>query len=158
MQPYRLLQGGNSLPINPFILPNYEEQTINISAREKAESFASINAKLGVVQKGALTEAIRAAYAKRAELDTPYPDFHDVLEIASSMYEEQNRKDDSLIEVLRDLADFELFWKHGDDVSPIDRLSNRTLLIDLHAMPVLKELVVYLVIERLYRRNGNIAG
>ena len=37
------------------------------------------------------------------------------------------------------------------DVAPIDRLSNRTLLIDVHAMPVLKELVAYLVIERLYK-------
>jgi len=36
-------------------------------------------------------------------------------------------------------------------VAPIDRLSNRTLLIDVHAMPVLKELVAYLVIERLYK-------
>jgi|GEM_PF-6221340 len=27
------------------------------------------------------------------------------------MYEEQNKRDDSLIEVLRDLADFDLFWK-----------------------------------------------
>ena len=52
MQPFRLLQGGQSLPINPFILPAYDEQTINVSAREKAESFASINSKLGVVQKG----------------------------------------------------------------------------------------------------------
>ena len=30
-----------------------------------------------------------------------------------------------------------------------DRLSNRTILIDVHAMPVLKELVVYSVIERI---------
>ena len=52
VQPFRLLQGGQSLPINPFILPSYDEQTINVSAREKAESFASINSKLGVVQKG----------------------------------------------------------------------------------------------------------
>lgn len=66
VQPFRLLQGGQSLPINPFILPSYDEQTINVSAREKAESFASISSKLGVVQKGALTEAVRAAYAKRA--------------------------------------------------------------------------------------------
>ena len=151
VQPYQLLQGSQSLPINPFILPDYEEQTVYISAREKSESFASINAKLGVVQKGALTEAIRAAYTKRAESAAPYPDFHDVLEIASAIYEEQNRKDDSLIEVLRDLADFDLFWKHGDEVPPIDRLTNRTLLIDVHLMPVLKELVVYLVIERLYK-------
>ncbi len=45
VQPYRLLQAGQNLPINPFVLPSYDEQTINISAREKAESFASINSK-----------------------------------------------------------------------------------------------------------------
>ncbi len=67
------------------------------------------------------------------------------------MYEEEEKKDDSLIEVLRDLAVFELFWKHGDEVAPIDKISNRTMLIDVHAMPVLKELVAYLVIERLYK-------
>jgi DNA sulfur modification protein DndE len=149
--PFRLLQGGESLPINPFVLPAYDEQTVNVSAREKAESFASINSKLGVVQKGALTEAIRAAYAQRAESAAPYPDFHDVYRMVAAMYEEDNKKDDSLIEVLRDLSDFDLFWRHGSDVAPIDRLSNRTLLIDVHAMPVLKELVAYLVIERLYK-------
>jgi DNA sulfur modification protein DndE len=88
-------------------LPAYDEQTINVSAREKAESFASINSKLGVVQKGALTEAIRASYAKRASSPTPYPDFPDVLEAANAAYEEDGKKDDSLIEVLRDLSDFD---------------------------------------------------
>jgi DNA sulfur modification protein DndE len=109
VQPCRLLQTGQSLPINPFVLPSYDDQNINISAREKAESFASINAKLGVVQKGALTEAIRAGYAKRAGSSTPYPDFQDILEIAVAAYEEDGKKDDSLIEVLRDLSDFDLF-------------------------------------------------
>ena len=151
VHPFRLLQGGESLPINPFVLPAYDEQTVNVSAREKAESFASINSKLGVVQKGALTEAIRAAYAQRAESAAPYPDFHDVYRIVAAIYEEDNKRDDSLIEVLRDLSDFDLFWRHGSDVAPIDRLSNRTLLIDVHAMPVLKELVAYLVIERIYK-------
>jgi DNA sulfur modification protein DndE len=151
VQPYKLLQGGQSLPINPFVLPAYDEQSVNVSAREKAESFASINSKLGVVQKGALTEAIRTGYAKRSGTDTQYPDFQDIMEIAALMYEEENKKDDSLIEVLRDLSDFDLFWKHGDEVPPMDRISNRTLLIDLHVMPVLKELVAYLVIERLYK-------
>jgi len=151
VHPFRLLQGGESLPINPFVLPAYDEQTVNVSAREKAESFASINSKLGVVQKGALTEAIRAAYAQRADSAAPYPDFHDVYRMVAAMYEADNKKDDSLIEVLRDLSDFDLFWRHGSDVAPIERLSNRTLLIDVHAMPVLKELVAYLVIERLYK-------
>jgi DNA sulfur modification protein DndE len=150
-QPYRLLQAGQSLPINPFVLPSYDDQSINISAREKAESFASINSKLGVVQKGALTEAIRAGYAKRSGSSAPYPDFQDILEIAVSSYDDNSKKDDSLIEVLRDLSDFDLFWKHGNESAPIEKVSNRTLLIDVHAMPVLKELVAYLVIERLYK-------
>ena len=155
VQAYRLLQGNQTLPINPFVLPSYDEQSINISAREKAESFASINSKLGVVQKGALTEAIRAAYAKRAATDLPYPDFRDVLDIVYEMYEEEGKRDDSLVEVLRDLADFELFWSHGSDVTPIEKVSNRTLLIDVHAMPVLKELVGYLIIERLYKEMAS---
>jgi DNA sulfur modification protein DndE len=149
--PYRLLQGGQHLPINPFILTSYDDQAINLSCREKAESFASISTKFGVVQKGALTEAMRAAYAKRAGTATPYPDFHDVLAAAMAAYEEDNKKDDSVIEVLRDLATFDLFWRHGSEMPPLDRLSNRTMLIDVHAMPVLKELVAYLVIERLYK-------
>lgn len=156
VQPYRLLQGNQTLPINPFVLSSYDEQTINVSAREKAESFASINSKLGVVQRGALTETIRVAYAKRADSEMPFPDFRDVLEIAVEMYEEDNKKDDSLIEVLRDLADFDLFWSHGSEVPPIQKLSNRTLLVDVHAMPVLKELIGYLVIERLYKEMASL--
>ena len=49
------------------------------------------------------------------------------------------------------MADFDLFWRHGDESSPLERLASRTMLIDVHAMPVLKELVAYLVIERLYK-------
>lgn len=156
VQPFRLLQGGQGLPINPFILPAYDEQTINVSAREKAESFASINSKLGVVQKGALADAIRAAYAKRAGSATPFPDFPDILEAAVVAYEEDGKRDDSLIEVLRDLSDFELFWRHGSEGAPMDRVSNRTMLIDVHVMPVLKELVAYLVIERLYKEMATL--
>jgi DNA sulfur modification protein DndE len=54
VQPFRLLQGGQNLPINPFILHAYDEQTINVSAREKAESFASINSKLGPCAEGCI--------------------------------------------------------------------------------------------------------
>ena len=38
----------------------------------------------------------------------------------------------------------------------MDRVSNRTILIDVHAMPVLKELVAYLVIERLYKEMATL--
>jgi DNA sulfur modification protein DndE len=156
VQPFRLLQGAQGLPINPFILHSYDEQTINVSAREKAESFSSINSKLGVVQKGALTEAIRGAYAKRAGGSSPFPDFQDVFAIATAAYEAEGKRDDSLIEVLRDLSDFDLFWRHGSETAPMERVSNRTMLIDVHAMPVLKELVAYLVIERLYKEMATL--
>jgi DNA sulfur modification protein DndE len=148
---YRLLQNNEMLPINPFVLSTYDNQSILLSAREKAESFASINSKFGVIQKGALTEAIVAAYVKRASSKEPYPDFQDVLEIATISYDDEGKRDDSLIEVLRDLANFKLFWSHGLNVKPIDKLFNRTMIIDVHSMPVLKELVAYLVIERLYK-------
>ena len=150
-QTFSLLNGNQNLPINPFVLPAYDDTTITVSAREKAESFASISSKLGVVQKGALAEAIRAAYAKRAGSPRPYPDFQDVFDIVQADYADDGKNDDSLVEVLRDLATFNLFWKHGSDGDPLERLANRTLIIDLHKMPVLKELVAYLVIERLYK-------
>lgn len=153
---YKLLQSDENLPVNPFVLPSYTEQSIQVSAREKAESFASINSKLGVVQKGALTDAIVAAYAKRQGSENPFPDFQDVLEIALLNYEEEGKRDDSLIEVLRDLANFNLFWAHGNSVKPFEKISNRTMIIDVHSMPVLKELVGYLVIERLYKEMASL--
>lgn len=56
----------------------------------------------------------------------------------------------------RDEQRGDLFWRHGSETPPIDRLSNRNILIDVHAMPVLKELVVYLVIERLYQEMATL--
>lgn len=150
-QTFSLLSGNQNLPINPFVLPAYDDTTITVSAREKAESFASISSKLGIVQKGTLAEAIRAAYRKRANSTKPYPDFQDVFDIVQADYQGQGKNDDSLVEVLRDLATFNLFWKHGNENDPLERLSNRTMVVDLHKMPVLKELVAYLVIERLYK-------
>lgn len=148
---YKLLQNNETLPVSPFILPAYSEQDIQLSAREKAESFSSINSKFGPVQKGALTAAIVAGYAARANSEKPYPDFNDVLQIALASYEEEGKNDDTLIEVLRDLANFNLFWSHNSSVPPMDKISNRTMIIDVHKMPVLKELIGYLVIERLYK-------
>ena len=153
---YKLLQNNEYLPISPFILPDYNEQDIQLSAREKAESFASINSKLGVVQKGALTEAIVAGYAMRANSEKPFPDFNDVLELALAAYEEEGKRDDSLIEVLRDLANFNLFWSHGSSLPPMEKISNRSMIIDVHKMPVLKELIGYLVIERLYKEMASL--
>lgn len=139
------------LPINPFVLPAYDSNSILLSAREKSESFASINSKLGVVQKGNLTTAIQAAYAMREQIGEQFPDFEDVYRIAINNYTSANLRDDSLIEILRDLSSFNLFWHHGTNQKLIDKLSHKTFIVNLSKLPVLKELAAYLVIERLYK-------
>lgn len=139
------------LPINPFVLDEYDDSSIMISAREKADSFGSISPHFGVVQKGSLQEAIRRAYEVRSATQPRFPDFREVFAIAKAMYEDENKRDDSLIEILRDLSSFRLFWEHGNEAALIDRISDRTIIVDLHGLPVLKELVAYLVIERLYK-------
>lgn len=141
----------HSLPINPFVLPSYEESSVLISAREKAESFASINTRLGTVQKGNLTDAILTAYKKRETLGDKFPDFEDVYKIALENYEASGSKPDSLIEILRDLSSFNLFWHHGTNQKLIEKLTSKTFIVNLSKLPVLKELATYLVIERLYK-------
>jgi len=132
-------------------LEDYSDSAIMISAEEKAESFASIDARIGPVQKGSLSEAIRTAYNLRKSQDLRYPDFREVFQIVRDRYAEDNKKDDSLIEILRRLADFSLFWEHESDLPLIESLNEKTFLVDLHQLPVLKELVAYLIIERLYK-------
>lgn len=139
------------LPVNPFVLEDYNENAIMISAREKADSFGSISPHFGVVQKGSLQQAIRRAYEVRSATQPRYPDFREVFAMAQTIYEEEGKRDDSLIEILRDLSSFRLFWEHGNEAALIDRISERTVIVDLHRLPVLKELVAYLVIERLYK-------
>ncbi len=146
---YRL--PDQQLPINPFLLDEYSDNAIKISAREKADSFGSISPHFGVVQKGSLQEAIRRAYELRSANQPKFPDFREVFALAQTMYADENKRDDGLIEILRDLSSFHLFWEHGNEAALIERVSERTMVIDLHRLPVLKELVAYLVIERLYK-------
>jgi len=144
------------LPINPFVLSDYSETQVKISAKEKAESFASIHRQFGTVQKGNLTEAIKRAYQMREGYDKRYPDFREVAEIVNEMYVERKQKPDSLVEILKDFSEFGLFWDHNSKERLIDRVSENTFIVDLHQLPVLKELVAYLVIERLYKEMASL--
>lgn len=143
-----------SLPINPFILDDYDEQEINMSAREKAESFSSIDRKFGPVQQQNLTDIIKIAYQSRKNQETRYPNFDEILEIAKNKYEEEGKRMDMLLSKLKDLSEFKLF--SNDDQSIIKSMVNSSFIIDLSKLPVLKELVVYLVIERLYKEMASL--
>lgn len=139
------------LPINPFILDDYSEKAILISAEEKAKSFASIDRQIGTVQRGILREAILLAYEQRSSQALRYPDFLELLHIVVDKYAQDRKKDDSLIEIMRQLTNFHLFWEHVNREPLIERITEQTMIVDIHKLPVLKELVAYLVIERLYK-------
>ena len=139
------------IPVNPFVMSDYSENSILLSAREKTESFASIDKHFGPVQKGHLTEIIKKGYKARSQLNVKYPDFKEICYIAEDDYAEEDKKRDTLMEILKDLAQFHLFWQHGDLDDPIKSIAAKTIVIDLHELPVLKQLVAYLVIERLYK-------
>jgi DNA sulfur modification protein DndE len=142
---------SQQLPINPFVLEDYTSTQVHISAREKAESFASAGSRFGPVQRGALNQAILRAYEQRSQQTRAFPDFRELFEIVQVQYAEAGKKDDTLIEMLRDFASFHLFWEHGSAVPLVEHLTERTFIVDLHELPVLKELVAYLVVERLYK-------
>lgn len=141
----------DQLPINPFVLNKYDDKSIAMSAEEKADSFALIESRFGPVQKGNLSRAIKEAYQKHSSADLPYPDLKEVYTVIQNMYERDDKKPDTLTETMRRLAEFELFWEHSSGLEIIRKLTNRSLVIDLSNLNVLKELVVFLVIEQLYR-------
>ena len=146
--------GKRSLPVNPFILEDYDEQEINMSAREKAESFSSIDRKFGPVQKQNLTDIIKIAYQGRKNEEIKYPNFDEILKIAKNKYEEEGKETDTLLSKLKDLSEFKLF--SNDDQSIIKSMVNSSFIVDLSKLPVLKELVVYLAIERLYKEMASL--
>ena len=141
----------DQLPVNPFVLQDYSDSAVMLSTEEKAESFASIDSHIGPVQKGSLSDSIRRAYEARRNHPLRYPDFREVLAILRDRYSSDGKKDDTLTETLRRLTDFRLFWEHDSDQRLVEKLYERTICVDLHHLPVLKELVAYLVIERLYK-------
>jgi len=139
------------LPINPFILQDYSDNAILLSAREKTESFACIDRKFGQVQTGNLTDFIRKGYENRKQKPEKFPDFREIYAIAEKYYQSNDKTADSLMGKLKDLTDFHLFWEYGDENEPIESIISKTMVIDLSKLPVLKELVAYLVIERVYK-------
>lgn len=147
---------SDPLPINPFVLNDYSEKAIAMSTEEKADTFASIGGGFGPVQKGNLVRAIKKAYQRRQNEELPYPDLKEVYQIVQEIYKEENKKPDTLTERMRRLAEFGLFWEHGSNLEIMRDLTGRTLIIDLSNLNVLKELVVFLVIEQLYREMATL--
>ena len=106
---------------------------------------------LGCGAKGPVIEAIEAAYQVRANEDLPFPDFETVYQQLKTVYEEEDKSDDTLTEVLKEVDRIPSFSQPAESGSLMDNLTEETLVVDLHALPALRELVAFCVIEKLYR-------
>ena len=87
----------------------------------------------------------------RSNDDLPYPDFETVYQQLKMLYEQEGKSDDTLTEVLRKLTAFHLFPTLQESHGLVDSLVDETFVVDLHALPALRELVAFCLIEKLYR-------
>ncbi len=134
------------IPINIFTTPSLSAQDKRFAAERIVHIVRTVEANIGKVQENNLYKAITNAYQQVASDSMPYPDFQLVRE------ELELIKDvpDSLTSVFRPLTEHNLFatrempfWKS---------LLDRTIIFDIHRLPALKDLCVFLVLNEMYRQ------
>jgi hypothetical protein len=135
------------LPINPFVLNAYTETDVRFSAQQKAEMFEAFCKSGGAVQRGIFRDAVIAAYEKRRSSQTPYPDFEEVYQEMQQI----TQKRDSLSEMMEMIATSNLFHSHSSGEQPLGRLSEGSYIVRLNRIPAYKEIIAFLILERLYR-------
>ncbi len=82
---------------------------------------------------------------------SPFPDFEIIRqEIDTQYFIQNNWKPDTLTEVVRQLTDFKIFAAN-DNAEIWNSLTDRTVVIDLHGLTVLREMTAFLVLNALYR-------
>ncbi|NPV11872.1 MAG: DUF853 family protein [Ignavibacteria bacterium] len=138
------------LPINVFKLKNNNYKEIKFTAERIVNLFKEVEATIGTVQEQNLYNAIVQSYEKLMHQENPFPDFLTVKE----ELEKISSKVDTLTSILRPLVEHNLFASR--EANHWDSLIDKTLIIDIHKLPALKELVVYLVLEELYKELLNL--
>ncbi len=97
-----------------------------------------------------LYDAILNAFIETRADSPPFPDFYRVRRELEHLYINSNRKPDTLSEVMRQLTDFQIF-AHAAAPDLWNTLTDRTVIIDLHELTVLRELTVCLVLNAMHR-------
>lgn len=80
----------------------------------------------------------------------PFPDFEIINQEIERDYTNNKRNRDTLTEVMRQLTDFQIFARR-DNPNLWQNLTDKTVIVDLHGLTVLRELTVCLVLTALYR-------
>src|SRR5690606_33924951 len=116
------------------------------SAERIVSIFESVEPSVGRVQEDRLYNAIVAAYDSVANTDMPWPDFH----MVKDHLDATTPKPDSLTSIFRPLTEHKFFARRDADLW--ESLVARTAIIDIHELPACKELVVFLVLNEIYRQ------
>ena len=140
-----------SLPVNPFSRVNVNSETaVKVAAQKFADLIRDVEKRLGTIQAQLLYDAILRGFEVRRGENPPFPDFEIIRQEIEYDYSVNNRKLDTLTEIMRQLNDFQIFALAGEQVAWAN-LTNKTVIVDLHGLTVLRELTVCLVLTSLYR-------
>ncbi|HEX8639199.1 MAG TPA: hypothetical protein VF692_14110 [Pyrinomonadaceae bacterium] len=141
-----------SLPLNPFARVNVNSETaVKVAAQEFSDLMESVEKHLGVVQKRRLKDAILSGFDTMSGSASPFPDFEIIRqEIDAQYFIQNNWKPDTLTEVVRQLTDFKIFATN-DNAEIWNSLTDRTVVIDLHGLTVLRQMTAFLVLNAVYR-------
>lgn len=133
------------IPVNIFKVSKNTDPEKKFAAERIVNVIRNVEANIGKVQEQNLYEAIISAYDDLIHEDLPYPDFHYV----RNKLEDINPKPDSLTSVFRPLTEHNLFAARETPVW--DSLLNRTAIVDIHKLPAMKDLCVFLILSEMYR-------
>jgi DNA sulfur modification protein DndE len=139
---------NHPLPVNPFILSNYSDRDVRLSAHEKAFMLHTFDKRIGARQRGDLRQAILNAYERCRDQLIPYPDFqlvyNELLQLRPSP--------ETVHEVLSIMVDGNLFHRRDSGDRPLDTLVGNSLIVRLSRVPTnFRPIVVSFVLERLAR-------
>lgn len=140
-----------NLPLNPFSRVNVgSEMAIKMAAQEFSDTVRDIERNMGAKQGQLLYDAILTAFEVARGESPPFPDFYEVRKELDYAYFNGNRQPDTLSEVIRQLTDFRIFGQ-AKEPSLWKSLSDKTVIVDLHGLTVLRELTVCLVLDAIHR-------
>ena len=129
------------LPINIF-----RGREPKQNAERIVQLVRDVEANIGKVQEDNLYNAIVDAYDQVTNENTDYPDFP----LVRQMLENINPRPDSLTSVFRPLTEHNLFASRGETIW--NSLIDKTLIVDIHDLPACKDLVVFFVLNEIYRQ------
>lgn len=142
---------NESLPLNPFSRVNVDsEMAIKMAAQEFSDTVRDVERNLGAVQGQILYQSIMVAFEASRGESPPFPDFYRVRQETEYTYFNDGRKPDTLSEVMRQLTDFQIFAR-ANAKELWQSLADKTVIIDLHELTVLRELTVCFFLNAMHR-------